>query len=175
MNNPSVLNPWVGRLTLCGSGVILLCAHWLQLPGLSLAGVSVDWALIWVLCFSLERPWPQALIAGVIMGLVLDGMIAPFPTHTLGLALAGVLTTILRKYRFLQSETLVVALLAFGLSVLYETTLALQWMTLGTVGTDLLWTHHQRVSLASGLVTSLWAPLVWWGLTRTWAWANELR
>ncbi|WP_287129860.1 rod shape-determining protein MreD [Candidatus Cyanaurora vandensis] len=150
------------------SGLACAYAQWLYLPGLSLGGVTVDWVVLWVVCFSFERTWWQGLLAGCMLGLVLDGLGPALPTHTLGLALVGVLTAWLRNYRLLQSEVLALGLIAFALAVLYETTLALQFMALGWVETDLLWAHHQRVSLASGLVTSLWAPLLWWPLRHWW-------
>ncbi|WP_218081892.1 rod shape-determining protein MreD [Anthocerotibacter panamensis] len=162
------------RLGTGASALFCLWAEWVHLPGLSLAGVGVDWPVIWVVCWSLERTMLQGAAAGLVLGLLLDGLTAPIPTHGPGLILVGVLTARLREYRFLQSETLAVALLTFGLTVVQETTLALQFMALGEIDPALLWAHHQKISLASGLVTCLWAPLVWWLLQRFWAWGEAL-
>jgi rod shape-determining protein MreD len=156
------------------SALLALWATWLQIPGLSLAGVTVDWPLIWVVCWSFERTVWEGCAAGLIIGLFLDGLGSPLPTHCLGLILAGALTARLRGYRLLQSDTLAIALIALGMAVLNETTLALQFSFLGLVPTDVLWDHHQKVSLASGLVTSLWTPPVWWILGQWWTWGREL-
>ncbi len=154
-----------------GTGISALgCiwAQWLTLPGISLVGVTVDWSLIWVVCWSFERSFLSSVAAGLIMGLVLDGFTSGFPSHIPGLILAGVITSGLKGYRLLQSDTLAIALLTFGMAVLQETSLALQNILWSAFDPKLIWAYHQRVSLASGLVSCLWAPLVWWILQSWW-------
>jgi len=174
-----MLNPlrnwrWVGWAGTGFSALVILWLQWLQLPGFSLAGVAVDWAVVWVVCWSYQRSVGEGLTAGLILGLLLDGMTAPLPTHIVGLMLVGAGTSYLKGYRFLQSDPLAVGLLAFAMAVVQETTLALQFVSLYPENSDLIWTHHQRVSLASGLLACLWAPLLWWLLQAWWNWSDTL-
>jgi cell shape-determining protein MreD len=87
---------WRARLwnILVTGGSALLCLMLLpgRAPGLDLLGVAPHWVLIWVVAWSVKRTVWEGAIAGLVMGLLQDSMTAPYPTHTLGLVLVGVLT-----------------------------------------------------------------------------------
>ncbi|KKI98622.1 rod shape-determining protein MreD [Prochlorothrix hollandica] len=107
---------------------VLLCVMLLllRIPGTELAGVSTNWLLIWVVSWSIKRSALEGAMAGLCLGWIQDGLTAPHPTHALGLALAGVLTALLQKQRYLQEDFISVALIVFAMAVLVETTLALE-------------------------------------------------
>ncbi len=145
--------------------------QWGSLPGWELVGVNADWSLIWVVVWSLKRPIFQATSAGLLMGLVQDGMVGTlqsgaFPTHSLGLALVGFLTSLLYQQRLLREDVLILVLLTFTMTVLNETIIALQQTLLSPKDIVQVWNHHQVVALASALVSALWAPLVYWASQR---------
>lgn len=158
-------------------GSVFLCLLVLpaRLPGMEILGVGPNWLLIWVVVWSISRtPWDGA-IAGITLGLLQDGLTASFPTHALGLTLAGVLTAQLQQRRFLQEDIISIALIVFGLAVITETAMALQlsaqhllgerpiYASLGTI-----WQYHQRVALSSAILSSLWAPALYYPLKRWW-------
>ncbi|MEO0770290.1 MAG: rod shape-determining protein MreD [Cyanobacteria bacterium J06649_4] len=160
-------------------GSVLFCLLILpmRLPGMDILGVGPNWLLIWIVVWSMSRtPWDGA-IAGLTLGLLQDGLTAPFPTHALGLALAGVLTARLRQRRFLQEDLISIALVVFGLAVITETAMALQLSAqflssednstlYGSLGS--IWQYHQRVALSSAILSSLWAPALYYPLKRWW-------
>jgi rod shape-determining protein MreD len=159
---------WAGTF---GSALICSMAQWGSLPGWELVGVNADWSLIWVVVWSLKRPIFQATSAGVLMGLVQDGMLGTlqsgtFPTHSLGLALVGLLTSLLYQQRLLREDAIMLVLLTFTMTILNETTIALQRALLSSSEIIQVWNHHQDVALASALVSALWAPLVYWASQR---------
>jgi len=128
---------WLSRVQTLPPGVldggaialsILICVGMLlaQIPGTELAGVSVNWLLIWVVSWSIKRSPMEGAIAGIALGLIQDGLTAPYPSHTLGLALAGVLTALLQKQRYIQEDFISVALIVFAMAVLVETTIAME-------------------------------------------------
>lgn len=157
---------------------VLACSFILptRIPGMELLGVGPNWLLIWVVAWSIKRTAWQGAIAGLILGLVQDSMTASHPTHVIGLVIAGALTARLQKQRYIQEDFISVALIVFGMAVLVETITAIQFSLQGfgysRSGTYLtlaeIWLYHQRIALSSAILSSLWAPAVYYPLNRWW-------
>ena len=194
---------------------IMLCivALLARFPGTQIAGVGANWLLIWVVSWSTKRTVFSGAIAGLALGLIQDGLTAPHPTHAIGLALAGILTALLQKQRYIQEDFISVALIVFGMAVVVETVMAIEvslqieaqdWLpslldpvpgrdqpfsdiaasdsdasfaVVDRVGFTLseVWAHHQRVALGSAIVSSLWAPIVYYPLNQWWQWLDSTR
>ncbi|WP_448564022.1 rod shape-determining protein MreD [Trichothermofontia sp.] len=185
---------------LTGGSAVLCCILLLvRLPSMSLAGIGPNWPLIWVVAWSVKRSIWQGALAGLVLGLIQDGLSSPNPTHVLSLVVVGVLTACLQKQKYIQEDFISIALIVFGMAVVAETVVALQfclhhllptqpdWSREGlltplstpqpsanqelehshhTLGE--IWTHHQRVALSSAILSSLWAPVVYYPLNRLW-------
>lgn len=170
-------------------GSVFLCLLVLptRLPGMELLGIAPNWLLIWVVTWSVKRTAVQGAIAGLVLGLLQDGMTSPYPSHALSLAVVGILTARLQKQRYLQEDFISVALIVFGMAVLAETVTALEFsfLDVSVGGVDSraavaqccvfasrnlaeIWTHHQRIALSSAILSSLWAPVVYFPLNRWW-------
>ena len=156
---------------------VLLCLLILptRLPGMDILGVGPNWLLIWVVAWSISRSPFEGAIAGVVLGFLQDSLTAPFPTHALGLAIAGFVTARLHQRRFLQEDLISVVLVVFGLAIVTETAMAAQ-LTVRYLSNDdtiyanlgAIWRYHQRVSLSSAILSSLWAPVLYYPLKRWW-------
>ena len=150
----------------------------MRLLGMELLGIAPNWLLIWVVAWSVKRTAVQGAIAGLALGLLQDGMTSPHPTHALSLAVVGILTARLQKQRYIQEDFISVALIVFGLAVLAEIITALQFRFLrvsfggAEVGASpnlaIIWTYHQRIALSSTIISSLWAPVVYYPLNWWW-------
>lgn len=159
--------------TVLGSLVICLLLMPARLPGMSIGDIAPNWLLIWLVSWSLNRPVLVAVMAGVAIGLVHDAVTVPADvaqqtfSHTWGMGLIGGLTALLQKQRYLYEDFISVALIVFGMTVLAETTIALQ---LSVLGYDLgqVWGHQQRITLISALLSGLWAPVLHFPLRRFW-------
>lgn len=156
---------------------VLLCLLILptRLPGMDILGVGPNWLLIWVVAWSISRTPFEGAVAGVVLGFLQDGLTAPFPTHALGLAIAGYITARLSQRRFLQEDLISVALVVFGLAIVTETAMAAQLTVRHMFGDESLyadlgsiWRYHQRVSLSSAILSSLWAPVLYYPLKQWW-------
>ncbi|ASC69106.1 hypothetical protein XM38_000320 [Halomicronema hongdechloris C2206] len=146
-----------------------------RVPGMELLGVTPNWLLIWVVAWSVKRSAFQGAVAGLVLGLLQDAMTADFPTHTLGLVIVGVLTGQLQKQRFIQEDIVSVALIVFGMAVIAETAMAVQISLHRLFQPDSLfpalseiWLYHQRISLSSAILSSVWAPALYYPLNRWW-------
>lgn len=156
-------------------GSVLLCLLVLptRFPGMELLNVGPNWLLIWVVAWSVNRSVFEGAIAGLILGLLQDGMTAPDPTHALSLIIVGALTARLQKQRYIQEDFISIALIVFGMAVLAETIIALQF-SLQLFGSEThrnlgnIWLYHQRIALSSAILSSLWAPAVYYPLNRWW-------
>jgi rod shape-determining protein MreD len=160
------------------TGSVLLCL--LALPtrvsGMELLGIGPNWLLIWVVAWSINRSMWQGAFAGLVLGLLQDGLSSPHPTHALSLIAAGVITARLQKHRYLQEDFISIALIVFGMTVLAETISAIQFslqtigqpMTLAFRSLNKIWAYHQYVTLASALLSSLWAPALYFPLNLLW-------
>ncbi|WP_199246741.1 rod shape-determining protein MreD [[Phormidium] sp. ETS-05] len=149
---------------------VFLCLLMLpvRLPGMELLNISPNWLLIWVVAWSIKRsPW-EGCSAGVILGLLQDGMTSPNPSHVLGLAAVGFLTGRIQKQKYLQEDFISVALIVFGMVVVSETFMALQFALMGDSSLEEIWLQYQRIALVSAIISSLWAPVLYFPLNQWW-------
>lgn len=154
----------------------------MRLPGMDILGIGPNWLLIWMVAWSISRSPFESAIAGITLGLLQDSLTASysnhalsFPSHAVGLAIAGILTARLQQRRFIQEDLISIALIVFGLAVVDETAMAMQ-LTIqqifgdsslyGSLGS--IWQYHQRVALSSAILSSLWAPALYYPLKRWW-------
>lgn len=149
---------------------VLLCLMLLpnRLPGMELLGIAPNWLLIWVVAWSVKRNAWQGAFAGIILGLLQDGMTNSDPTHALPLGLVGLLTGGMQKQRFIQEDFISIALIVFVMAALSEVVFAGQLILSGSRDSILIWAYFQRVALASAILSSLWAPVVYYPLNRWW-------
>lgn len=180
------LSPWARRLAnyLITIGSILLCLLLLpaRLPGMELLGIAPNWLLIWVVAWSLKRTALQGAVAGLALGWIQDGMTSSQPSHVLSLVLVGVLSARIQKERYIQEDFISVALIVFGMAVVAETVTAIQYCFALTIADNSnlfvnianIWTDHQRIALSSAILSSLWAPVVYYPLSRWWEQVNFL-
>ncbi len=151
-------------------GSALLCLMLLptRLPGMELLGIGPNWLLIWVVAWSVKRTVLEGLLAGVVLGMLQDAMTSPDPTHAITLGLVGLLTGLTQKQRFIQEDFISIALIVFVMAVLAETIFGLQLSLVGDRQVEYIWAYYQRVALASAILSSLWAPVVYYPLNRWW-------
>lgn len=135
---------------------------------MELLGIGPNWLLIWVVAWSVKRTALQGAIAGLTLGMIQDGMTAFHPTHAISLALVGILTARIQKQRYIQEDFISVALIVFGMAVVAETVSAIQFSLQGDRDWLDIWTDHQRLALSSAVLSSLWAPIVYYPLNRWW-------
>lgn len=169
---------------------ILICALMLlirHIPGMEIFGVTPNWFLIWVVSWSIISPvtlprgmkdallettfaYLQGGAGGLILGLIQDGMTGPYPSHAPSLTLVGILTVFLHKQaiRHLREDFISIALVVFGMTLVSETVMALQFSSLGHRTLGEIWTAHQQIALSSAILSSLWAPVLYFPLNRLW-------
>jgi rod shape-determining protein MreD len=172
MSNASQFSPWARQILnlIVTVGSVILCLIVLpaRLPGMELLGIAPNWLLIWVVAWSLKRSVLQGALAGLALGLIQDGMTSPHPTHVISLALVGILTARIQKQRYIQEDFISVALIVFGMAVVGETITAIQYSLMGDRNLAEIWSDHQRIALSSAILSSLWAPVVYYPLNRWW-------
>jgi len=143
---------------------------------MELLGVAPNWLLIWVVSWSINRSFWQAGLVGWAIGFLQDGMSEHTPTHAISLLIVGVLTASLKKQRYVQEDFISVAMIVFAMSAIAETVMALQfcWHT-WRPGTSLMfssidevWSYYQNIVLSSALLSSLWAPTLYYPLNYWW-------
>lgn len=157
-----------GSVTFCA----MLCLT--RLPGTELLGIGPHWLLIWVVAWSVNRTIFAGAIAGLALGLVQDGLTAGNPSHTLSLIIVGVLTARMQKQKYIQEDFISIALIVFGMALVAETVMAIQYSFQSIRQLGEIWVEHQSIALASAILSSLWAPVVyyplslWWQQMETW-------
>lgn len=134
-------------------------------------GIAPNWLLIWLVAWSVNRPVLLSVMVGVALGFIQDGMtfsgMSVTPTHALGLAIAGGLTSLLQKQRYMQEDFISIALIVFGMAVIVETMHAVQ-LTALRINIDNVWILQQRIALSSAILSSLWSPVIYFPLSRWW-------
>jgi rod shape-determining protein MreD len=149
---------------------VLLCLLMLptRFPGMELLGIGPNWVLIWVVSWSVKRSPLSGALAGIILGLLQDAMTSLNPSHALSLGIVGLVTSLIQKQRFIQEDFISIALIVFGMNVLADSILALQFCWAGDRQVTAIWIFYQRVTLASAILSSLWAPVVYYPLNNWW-------
>jgi rod shape-determining protein MreD len=154
-----------------GSLLICVLAMYTRFPGMTLMGIAPNWLLIWLVAWSVNRPVILSVMVGVALGFIQDGMtfsgLNVVPTHALGLAIAGGLTSLLQKQRYVQEDFISIALIVFGMAVIVETMHAVQ-LTALRINIDNVWILQQRIALSSAILSSLWSPVIYFPLSRWW-------
>jgi rod shape-determining protein MreD len=161
-------------LVICGS--VLICAllvptRW---PGMELANIAPNWLMMWVVAWSIKRSVWQGVVAGIAVGALQDGLSGSHvPSHIVSLVIVGVLTALLRKQRYIQEELASTAIITFFMSGIAETITALQYIAqthsgLAEISQSAVWLRYQQVALASGILSSLWMPVLYYPLNRWW-------
>ncbi|WP_445246569.1 rod shape-determining protein MreD [Microcoleus sp. OTE_8_concoct_300] len=162
---------------------VMLCILILptRLPGMELLGIGPNWLLIWLVAWSIKRKrtvWGAASM-GLVLGFLQDAMTAPDPTHAVSLVVVGVLTVVLQKTwsipaDIVERDPIPIALIVFGMAVVAETVMGLQFFAMGDRALLEIWTYHQRVALCSAILSSLWAPVIYFPLNRLWEMTRNL-
>lgn len=152
-------------------GSVLLCLLLLpaRLPGMELLGVGPNWLLIWVASWSVRHTALQGAIAGAALGLIRDGMTpSNYPAHAFSLALVGLLTARLQKQRLIQEDFISVALIVFSMAAIAQTIAAIEYSVLNLDNLANIWINYQRIALSSAILSSLWAPVLYFPLSLWW-------
>lgn len=179
------VRPFANLLVTVGSVIVCLMLSLTRLPGMELLGIGPNWLLIWVVAWSVKRTAWQGAIAAIVLGLIQDGLTAPnplihngfnsiHPSHSLSLVLVGIFTARLQKQRYVREDFISVALIVFAMALLAETAIALQFLFLGDRDLSAIWTEHQRIALCSAILSSLWAPVVYFPLNNWWQHIHNL-
>ena len=149
---------------------VMLCLLMLptRLPGMELLGIGPNWLLIWVVAWSVNRSVFSGLLSGIILWLLQDAMTSPDPTHALSLGIVGMLTALMQKQLFIQEDFISIALIVFAMAVVADTIFAFQLSWAGNRHAASICTYYQRATLASAILSSLWAPVVYYPLNRWW-------
>ena len=149
---------------------VILCLLILptRFPGMELLGIGPNWLLIWVVAWSVKRTVFAGALAGIVLGLLQDAMTNPDPTHAVSLGVVGMVTASFQKQRFIQEDFISIALIVFAMAVLAETIFATQLTLMGDRNVGDVWTYYQKVTLASAILSSLWAPVLYYPLNRWW-------
>lgn len=171
---PQLLNLLNGFVTV-GSATICALAMMFRAPVMELTGIGPNWLLIWVVAWSVKRTPLQAIFAGLALGWLQDGLAAAQPSHALPLALAGYLTARLQKPKFILEDFISVALIVFVMVIVAETVSALQLSFQGDRSWLDTWSYYRQVTLSSAILSSLWAPVIYYPLNRWWQKVQEIQ
>jgi rod shape-determining protein MreD len=155
-----------------------------RLPGMEILGVGPSWLVMWTIAWSLNRSIWHAAGAGIVLGLIQDGMTLPatatlgtFPTHTLSLTTVGVLVFWLHKRRYLDDTIFSVSIAAFLLTIVSEAITG--WQYLLQIAIDrspaasfdsfsYLWNTQSPVMLIAASLSGLWMPILYYPLKLWW-------
>ena len=181
--HPLVRNGLNG-LAIVGSAGICLLLLPTRFPGMEILGVGPSWLVMWTIAWSLRRSIWHAATAGIVLGLIQDGMTLPsistlgtLPSHALSLATVGVLTFVLCKRRYLTDEIIPVTITTFGLTIVSELVTGSQYLVQTATSQSLdacfdsfshLWTNQSPVMLITAILSSLWMPIIYYPLHLWW-------
>jgi rod shape-determining protein MreD len=172
-------------LTVVGSASLCLILLPTRFPGMEILGVGPSWLVMWTIAWSLSRSIWHAAGAGIVLGLIQDGMTLPqaaalgtLPTtHVLSLTTVGVLTVWLRKQRYLDDTIFSVSMAAFMLAIVSETITGLQYLLQTAIDRSpvaslesfsYLWASQAPVIGIAAILSGLWMPILYYPLKLWW-------
>jgi rod shape-determining protein MreD len=154
-----------------------------RFPGMEILGVGPSWLVMWTIAWSLGRSIWHAATAGIVLGLIQDGMTLPatatlgtLPTHVLSLATVGVLAFWLHKRRYLDDTIVSVSITAFLLTIVSELITGFQYLLEVAIeqspvasadSLSYLWTQAPVILIAA-VLSGLWMPILYYPLQLWW-------
>jgi rod shape-determining protein MreD len=178
------LRTGLNLLAIGGSAGLCLLLLPTRLPGMEILGVGPSWLVMWTIAWSLRRSTWHAATAGIILGLIQDGMTFPptetlgsLHTHVLSLTTVGVLTVWLYKHRYLENAIIPVTIATFLLTLVSELIVGMQYLLHTAISQSLdvsfesfscLWTNQSPLVLIAAVLSSLWMPILYYPLHLWW-------
>ncbi|BAZ90388.1 rod shape-determining protein MreD [Raphidiopsis curvata NIES-932] len=171
--------PWLRKglnwVIIFTSALICLLMSPTRFLGTELLGIAPNWPLIWLVAWSVKRPTIAGAFAGIIVGLLQDALTAPHPSHAFSLAIVGILTSRLQKQRFIKEDFISIALIVFIMVLISNTVFVVQlFFTNNSCKPNCFQMiqdvriYYQRSTLSSAILSSLWAPVVYYPLNHWW-------
>jgi rod shape-determining protein MreD len=155
-----------------------------RIPGMEILGTGPSWLVMWTIAWSLHRSLWSAATAGIVLGLIQDGMTFPanatlgtLPTHVLSLTVVSVLAFSLHKRRYLDDQILSVSIATFFLTILSEVIMGVQYLLETAIkqspgismdSLNYLWANQSQVVLISAILSGLWMPILYYPLNLWW-------
>ncbi|MBL1211189.1 rod shape-determining protein MreD [Geminocystis sp. GBBB08] len=157
-------NFWV-RIFLIIFSLIISCLFLLvRIPGLELIGITPNWLLIWLVVWSVKRNLWQSMVAAICLGLIWDSLTGFLPSHILGLMIVALFTSNVYQDKYVKEDVISVTLIVFGMAIINETIIALQYSFQTQIPLIDIWLNYQKNSLTSAIISSLWTPLIYYPL-----------
>jgi rod shape-determining protein MreD len=155
-----------------------------RIPGMEILGTGPSWLVMWTIAWSLHRSILSAATAGIVLGLIQDGMTFPanatigiVPTHVLSLTIVSVLAFYLHKRRYLDDTILSASIAAFMLTIVSECITGIQYLLETAIqrspvasmdGLNYFWTNQSQVVLIAAILSGLWMPILYYPLHLWW-------
>ncbi|WP_309739010.1 rod shape-determining protein MreD [Chamaesiphon sp. OTE_20_metabat_361] len=171
-------------LTVVGSAGLCLMLLPTRLPGMEIFGVGPSWLVMWLVAWSLHRSLWHAATAGIVLGLIQDGMtftstdiLGTVPTHVLSLTTVSVLVFMLHKRRYLDDTVFSASIAAFGLTIVSEAVTGLQYLLETAIerspevsldSLNHIWTNQCPSMLITAVLSGLWMPILYYPLQLCW-------
>jgi rod shape-determining protein MreD len=174
----------LNALTIVGSASLCLLLLPTRFPGMEILGVGPSWLVMWTIAWSLHRSIWHAATAGIVLGLIQDGMTLPtsgllgaLPTHVLSLTIVGVLAGWLHKHRYIDDTIGTVVVITFLLAIVAELIMGGQYLFQTSIAQSsavnfdsfsYLLTDRSPVMLIAGILSGLWMPIIYCPLHLWW-------
>lgn len=157
-------NFWLRTFFIIISLIICCLLLLVRIAGLELIGITPNWLLIWLVTWSVKRNLWQSLVAGISLGLIWDSLTGFFPSHILGFVIVSLFTHNVYKDKYVKEDVISLTLIVFGMAIINETIIALQYSIQTQIPLIDIWLNYQKNSLTSAIISSLWTPLIYYPL-----------
>lgn len=157
-------NHWLRIFSITFSLIICCLFLLVRIPGLELIGITPNWLLIWLVTWSVKRNLWQSIVAAICLGLIWDSLTGFFPSHILGLITVALFTSNVYKDRYVKEDVISLTLIIFGMAIINETIIALQYSLQTQIPLIDIWLNYQKNSLTSAIISSLWTPIIYYPL-----------
>jgi rod shape-determining protein MreD len=170
--------------TVIGSASLCLLLLPTRVPGMEILGVGPSWLVMWAIVWSLRGSLWHATGAGVVLGLIQDGMtflpsvsVGTTPTHVVSLTTVSVLAFVLYKRRYVDDTIVSVSIATFLLTIISESITGLQYLAeissrqspaFSLESSSYLWHDRLLVIPIAALLSSLWMPVLYYPLSLCW-------
>ena len=143
-----------------------------NIPGMELLETNPNWLLIWVVAWSISRTVWQGAIAGLLTGLIYDGIVITPPSHVFSLVCVGMLTAGLQKQKYIGEDFITVAFIVFFMTIFAEAIFAWQYSRTHLISVVEVIKKFQQVAIISAIITSLWSPAFYYPFN---LWQQKIR
>ena len=142
---------------------------------MELMGFGPNWFVIWLVIWCIDRDLLSTLFAAICLGLIADGLSAPWPSHVVGLVVVAGLVHSLYVHRFWKSDFFITPFIVMLGVLVNDGIMSILFSLKDDVSILYTWQQSPHLFWISPIISAVWTPAFFWPLRSWWSFLKKLQ